>query len=168
VKKEGGCWYTAEQREYVPERPQKKAVVNNAYLSKHAPIVRERMKMAGVSLAAILNTIFADAIISKTVPLATPATSEDIHQLSDRIERLEEAIRVLTKQLQHPAVDMERIKSRTAPDLPEAVWFESGGDAQLLQAGSAPFARVRSQAIRESCHAVAKTESQPAFVGQFR
>ena len=64
MKKEDECWYTAEQREYVPERPQKKVVVNNAYLAKHALIVRERMKMAGVRLAAILNTVFADAVVS--------------------------------------------------------------------------------------------------------
>jgi hypothetical protein len=100
VKKEGACWYTPEQREYVPERPQKKALVNNAYLAKHAPIVRERMKKAGVRLAAILNTVYADAVVSETEPLVTPATSKDIRQLSDRIERLEEAIRMLTSQVE--------------------------------------------------------------------
>jgi hypothetical protein len=100
VKKDGECWYTPEQREYVPERPQKKAAVNNAYLAKHAPIVRERMKMAGVRLAAILNTVFVDVVVSETEPLVTPATSKDIRQLSDRIERLEEAIRMLTSQVE--------------------------------------------------------------------
>jgi hypothetical protein len=99
VKKDGACWYTPEQREYVPERPQKKALVNNAYLAKHAPIVRERMKQAGVRLAAILNTVFADAVVSETDPLVTPATSDDIRRLSKRIESLEQAIRRLTDEL---------------------------------------------------------------------
>jgi hypothetical protein len=99
VKKEDGCWYTPEQREYVPERPQKKAAVNNAYLAKHAPIVRERMKMAGVRLAAILNTVFADTVVSKARPAETPATSEDIRRLSKTIESLEQAISALTDEL---------------------------------------------------------------------
>jgi hypothetical protein len=33
-------------------------------------------------------------------PEAAPATSEDIRRLSDRIDKLEEAIRVLAKQFQ--------------------------------------------------------------------
>jgi hypothetical protein len=99
VKQDGACWYTPEQREYVPERPQKKVLVDNAYLARHAPIVRERMKQAGVRLAAILNTVFADAVVSRTEPLVTPATSEDIRRLSKRIESLEQAIRRLTDEL---------------------------------------------------------------------
>jgi hypothetical protein len=87
------------QREYVPERPQKKALVKNAYLAKHAPIVRERMKKAGVRLAAILNTVYADAVVSRTDPLVTPATGDDIRRLSTRIESLEQAIRRLTDEL---------------------------------------------------------------------
>jgi hypothetical protein len=47
----------------VSERPQKKVMANNAYLAKHAPIVRERMKTAGVRLGAILNTIFKDPLV---------------------------------------------------------------------------------------------------------
>jgi hypothetical protein len=99
VKKDGACWYTPEQLEYVPERPQKKAPVDKAYLARHAPIVRERMKQAGVRLAAILNTVFADAVVSEAEPLVTPATSEDIRRLSKRIESLEQAIRRLTDEL---------------------------------------------------------------------
>jgi hypothetical protein len=99
VKKDGECWYTPEQREYVPERPQKKALVDNAYLAKHAPIVRVRMKKAGVRLAAILNTVYADAVVSRTDPLVTPATGDDIRRLSTRIESLEQAIRRLTDEL---------------------------------------------------------------------
>jgi hypothetical protein len=99
VKKDGECWYTPEQREYVPERPQKKAVVDSAYLAKHAPIVRECIKRAGVRLAAILNTVFADALVSETEPLVTPATSEDIRRLTERIESLGQAIRGLTDEL---------------------------------------------------------------------
>jgi hypothetical protein len=99
VKKDGECWYTPEQREYVPERPQKKALVDNAYLVRHAPIVRERMKKAGVRLAAILNTVFADAVVSRTEPLTTPMTGDDIRRLTKTIEGLERAIRDLIEEL---------------------------------------------------------------------
>ena len=35
--------------------PEKKVLVANGYLDAHAPIVRERMVMAGVRLAGLLN-----------------------------------------------------------------------------------------------------------------
>jgi hypothetical protein len=99
VQMDGACLYTAYQREYVPERPQKKIVVDATYLARQAPIVRECLKRAGIRLAAILNTVFVDAVVSEVDPDAEPATSEDIRQLTKRIEGLEMAIRDLTEEL---------------------------------------------------------------------
>lgn len=94
-----------QQREYVSEKLQKKIVVNEAYLARQAPVVRERLKMAAVRLAAILNPVFADAVVANTKPELTPATSEDIHRLSKRIECLEQAIRALTEELSRRRLD---------------------------------------------------------------
>jgi hypothetical protein len=57
------------------------------------------MKKAGVRLAAILNTVFADAVVSRTEPLTTPMTGDDIRRLAKTIEGLELAIRDLIEEL---------------------------------------------------------------------
>ena len=49
------CWYASDQPEY-KGGAQKVVVVDDAYLTARAATVRERLKMAGVRLAAILNT----------------------------------------------------------------------------------------------------------------
>jgi hypothetical protein len=49
------CWYALGQPEY-KGGAQKVVVVDDAYLAAQAVIVRERLKMAGVRLGAILNT----------------------------------------------------------------------------------------------------------------
>lgn len=103
VNKEGACWYSSEQREYNPELPQKKIVADDAYLGEHAPIVRERMKMAGVRLGSILNTIFKDAVVAEAPPAlddAARVSLEDFNRLSQRIEQLEDTVRALEQHLQ--------------------------------------------------------------------
>ena len=49
------CWYAWDQPEY-KGGVQRVVVVDDAYLTAQAAIVRERLKMAGVRLGAILNT----------------------------------------------------------------------------------------------------------------
>ena len=49
------CWYAWDQPEY-KGGPQRVVVVDDAYLTAQAATVRERLKMAGMRLAAILNT----------------------------------------------------------------------------------------------------------------
>jgi hypothetical protein len=49
------CWYAADHAEY-KGGAQRVVVVDDAYLTAQAARVRERLKMAGVWLAAILNT----------------------------------------------------------------------------------------------------------------
>ena len=55
VQKEGACWYATDQQEY-RGGAQRVVTVDDAYLTAQAALVRERLKMAGVRLAAILNT----------------------------------------------------------------------------------------------------------------
>ena len=49
------CWYASDQPEY-RGGAQRVVVVDDAYLTAQAATVRERLKMAGMRLAAILNT----------------------------------------------------------------------------------------------------------------
>ena len=49
------CQYEANNREFDEGEPEKVVQVNDAYLGMHAPVVRERIAMAGVRLAGLLN-----------------------------------------------------------------------------------------------------------------
>jgi hypothetical protein len=55
VQKADACWYASEQQEY-RGGPQRVVALDDAYLAAQAATVRERLKMAGVRLGAILNT----------------------------------------------------------------------------------------------------------------
>ena len=55
MQKDDACWYAPDQPEY-KGGAQKVVTVDDAYLTAQAAAVRERLKMAGVRLAAILNT----------------------------------------------------------------------------------------------------------------
>ncbi len=55
VRKEDACWYATDQDQY-RGGPQRLVPVDDAYLTAQAATVRQRLKMAGVRLAAILNT----------------------------------------------------------------------------------------------------------------
>jgi S1/P1 Nuclease len=55
VMVDGACQYEAENRELDDGEPEKKVLVANGYLDTHAPVVRERMVMAGVRLGGLLN-----------------------------------------------------------------------------------------------------------------
>jgi hypothetical protein len=54
------CRYAADNRELDDGEPEKVVVANNAYLDRHAPVVRERIAMAGVRLAGLLNRALGD------------------------------------------------------------------------------------------------------------
>ena len=55
VQKNDACWYAPDLPEY-RGGAQRVVTVDDAYLTAQAATVRERLKMAGVRLAAILNT----------------------------------------------------------------------------------------------------------------
>ena len=54
LQKGDACWYSADQQQY-RGGPKRVVAVDDAYLAAQAPVVRDRLKMAGLRLGAILN-----------------------------------------------------------------------------------------------------------------
>src|SRR5690606_33145655 len=54
------CRYAADNREFDEGEPEKVVVVDGSYLDRHAPIARERIAMAGVRLAGLLDRALGD------------------------------------------------------------------------------------------------------------
>jgi S1/P1 Nuclease len=52
------CWYTAGQRQFSGQK--RKIEITPQYLEQEAPVVRERLKRAGIRLGAILNSVLSD------------------------------------------------------------------------------------------------------------
>ena len=112
VRKNGECWYADNRREFTTGQPQREVVADDAYLSRQAPIVRQRMKQAGVRLGAILNTVFAPAVAEKAPapvpsasvpeaiePTAPGTTAQELQRLTRRIDSLEKTIAALTAEI---------------------------------------------------------------------
>jgi S1/P1 Nuclease len=55
VMVDGTCQYAADNREFDDGEPERVVVVDDGYLDMHAPIARERIAMAAVRLAGLLN-----------------------------------------------------------------------------------------------------------------
>jgi hypothetical protein len=55
---EGACWYSPEAQQFSGKKRQ--VEIDSRYLDDEAPIVRERLKRAGIRLGAILNSAFAN------------------------------------------------------------------------------------------------------------
>ena len=123
VQKQGECWYTATQKTYPGNGPKKKVDANDAYLGTHAPIVRDRLKMAGVRLAAVLTTALAQAesaagpsalrapeaasvaALEPRRSMTLTASSEQWQALLFRLDRLESAMHSLTQELKSVRAD---------------------------------------------------------------
>jgi hypothetical protein len=56
----GTCRYAADNREFDEGEPEKVVVVDGGYLDRHAAVARERIAMAGVRLAGLLNRALGD------------------------------------------------------------------------------------------------------------
>ena len=54
------CQYAADNREFDEGEPEKVVVIDDAYLDRHASIARERIAMAGIRLAGLLNRALSD------------------------------------------------------------------------------------------------------------
>jgi hypothetical protein len=59
---DGECWYEQSRKEYVKGDGKKVVLTDDRYLDRHAPIIRDRLKMAGVRLGRILNEIFGQKL----------------------------------------------------------------------------------------------------------
>ena len=55
---DGECWYTPEAQQFAGKP--RKVEINANYLEDEAPIVRDRLKRAGIRLAAILNAVLSE------------------------------------------------------------------------------------------------------------
>jgi S1/P1 Nuclease len=54
------CQYAADNRAFDEGEPERMVVVDDGYLDRHAPIARERIAMAGIRLAGLLNRSLGD------------------------------------------------------------------------------------------------------------
>ncbi len=52
------CWYDDGNRRFRDGEQEKRVVVDQAYLDRHAGVVKERLQQAGVRLGALLNQVF--------------------------------------------------------------------------------------------------------------
>ena len=110
IQKDDACWYAPDRKEFSLGQPMRNVIADDAYLTKQAPIVSERIKMAGIRLGSMLNTIFAPAVsetapVSPLPPAASPSadrvtvSAEDVRHLSEKIDRLEQAIASLREEI---------------------------------------------------------------------
>jgi len=57
------CQYAADNREFDGGEPERVVVVDDGYLDRHAGIARQRIAMAGVRLAGLLNRALGDRAV---------------------------------------------------------------------------------------------------------
>ena len=57
-RREDGCWYAPDRREYRDSEPQRIVTVDERYLDRHRATVERRLTQAGVRLAAELDRIW--------------------------------------------------------------------------------------------------------------
>jgi hypothetical protein len=53
-----GCWYSPGQRQFTGQKRQVR--ITRRYMNREAPVIRERLKRAGVRLGAVLNAALSD------------------------------------------------------------------------------------------------------------
>ncbi len=55
VNKDGTCWYAADNRTLDRNEERRVVVVDDAYVERHLPTIKERLTQAGVRLGHLLN-----------------------------------------------------------------------------------------------------------------
>jgi hypothetical protein len=55
VKKDGACWYAADNRMLDRNEERRVVVVDDAYIQRHLPTIKERLTQAGIRLGHLLN-----------------------------------------------------------------------------------------------------------------
>ena len=55
VKKDGACWYASDNKELDPDENKRVVVVDDAYMERQLPTIKERLTQAGVRLGHLLN-----------------------------------------------------------------------------------------------------------------
>ncbi len=54
VNKDGACWYAADNKE-LDRNEKRRVVVDDAYVERQLPTIKERLTQAGVRLGHLLN-----------------------------------------------------------------------------------------------------------------
>jgi S1/P1 Nuclease len=80
------CQYAADNREFDEGEPEKMVVANYAYLDMHAPVVRERIAMAGVRLAGLLNRALGEQSPAAVLRAELLARIADLREVVESIE----------------------------------------------------------------------------------
>jgi hypothetical protein len=70
------CEYEADNRELDNGEPKKVVVIDDAYLDMHAPNARQRIVMAGVRLAGLLNPALGEQAPEEASPSDSAARSD--------------------------------------------------------------------------------------------
>lgn len=87
------CQYLADNLAKDDGEPQKVVLADAAYLGRHAPIVRERIAMAGVRLAGLLNQALGDQAAERSLRAELlsriDAISRELATLRAAVEALE-------------------------------------------------------------------------------
>jgi hypothetical protein len=89
----GTCRYQAGNPELDNGEPRKVVVFGDAYLDMHAPVARERIAMAGVRLAGLLNQALGDqgpeTSLRAELLDRIDAISRELAELRARVEAIE-------------------------------------------------------------------------------
>jgi len=60
VKKEGACWYASDNKVHDPDERKRVMIVDNAYMKKQLPTIKQQLKWAGVRLGYLLNQVLGE------------------------------------------------------------------------------------------------------------
>jgi hypothetical protein len=93
VMVDGACQYEAENGELDDGEPEKEILVANGYLDTHAPVVRERIAMAGVRLAGLLNRALGAQSTETSLRTEMLGRIETISRELDELRNAIEAIK---------------------------------------------------------------------------
>jgi hypothetical protein len=93
VMVDGACQYEAGNRELDDGEPEKKVLVGHGYLDTHAPVVRERMAMAGVRLGGLLNQALGAPSLETSLRTEMLGRIETISRELDELRNAIEAIK---------------------------------------------------------------------------
>jgi S1/P1 Nuclease len=92
VMVDGACRYKADNRQLDDGDPEKEVLVGGSYLDRHVPVVRERIAMAGVRLAGLLNQALGAQTPETSLRTETlgriETISRELHELRNPIEAI--------------------------------------------------------------------------------
>jgi len=61
IKKDGNCWYATDNRELHRDEERRMVFVDNAYMERQLPTIKQRLTQAGIRLGHLLNQAVGDS-----------------------------------------------------------------------------------------------------------